>query len=121
MATLFRDRQGRGRQLLCTMMPVFRRDEAQRHDIAEQGAAMLRLAARHDALFHQDGHRAGSIAVAHRGFGLLSPRAFLSHCTDLTQTDIAAEAERETEAMLAASGLAHLAVEDAGWGRIRRA
>jgi len=90
MAALFRDWHGRGRQLLCTMMPVFRGDETHRAEIAEQGTAMLRLAAEHSALFHQDGHRAGSIAVAHHEFALLSPRAFLSHCTDLTEADIAA-------------------------------
>ncbi len=92
MAALFRDWHGRGRQALCTMMPVFRDDHARRAEIAEQGAAMLRLAAEHDAMFHQDGHRGGSIALA-REFGLLSPRAFLSHCTDLSDADIAACAE----------------------------
>jgi len=93
MQALFRGWHGRGRQALCTMMPVFRGDDANRAEIAAQGQDMLRLAAEHDALFHQDGHRANSIAVAHREFGLLSPRAFLSHCTDLTEADIAACSE----------------------------
>jgi cytosine/adenosine deaminase-related metal-dependent hydrolase len=43
---------------------------------------------RHAALFHQDGHRGGSIEMADRMFGLLGPDAFLSHCTDLTDADI---------------------------------
>ena len=90
MRALFAALHGRGRQHLCTMMPVFRDDEAHRGLIGAQGRAMLALAAEHGALFHQDGHRAGSIAVAHAEFGLLSPAALLSHCTDLTDADITA-------------------------------
>lgn len=90
MRSLFAALHGRGRQQLCTMMPVFRGDAMQRDLILAQGRAMLALAAEYGALFHQDGHRDGSIAEAHAGFGLLSPTAFLSHCTDLTDADIAA-------------------------------
>ncbi|MCX7931918.1 MAG: amidohydrolase family protein [Rhodovarius sp.] len=93
MRALFRDWHGRGRQMLCTMMPVWRGDATHREEIAAQGRDMLALAAEYGALFHQDGHRAGSIAAAHLQFGLLSPRAFLSHCTDLTEEDIAALVE----------------------------
>lgn len=90
MRSLFAALHGRGRQQLCTMMPVFRGDAVQRDLILAQGRAMLALAAEYGALFHQDGHRDGSIAEAHAGFGLLSSTAFLSHCTDLTDADIAA-------------------------------
>lgn len=40
--------------------------------------------------FTQDGHRDGSIAYAHRTQELLGPDAYLSHCTNLTEDDIAA-------------------------------
>jgi len=40
--------------------------------------------------FTQDGHREGSIAYAHTAQGLLGPDAYLSHCTNLTEADIAA-------------------------------
>jgi len=90
MRALFAALHGQGLQSLCTMMPVFRDDEAHRGLIRRQGEEMLSLAAEYGALFHQDGHRDGSIAVAHEAFGLLSPTAFLSHCTDLTDGDIEA-------------------------------
>ncbi len=90
MRALFAALHRHGRQSLCTMMPVFRGDEAYRALILRQGEDMLALAAKHGTLFHQDGHRDGSIAEAHRDFGLLAPNAFLSHCTDLTDADIAA-------------------------------
>ena len=90
MRDLFAALHGRGRQSLCTMMPVFRGDEAHRALIRRQGDDMLALARGYGARFHQDGHRDGSIAAAHADFGLLSPSAFLSHCTDLTDADIAA-------------------------------
>lgn len=93
MRELFAELHGKDRQQLCTMMPVFRGDEANRALIRAQGEAMLALAAEHGALFHQDGHRAGSLGVAHREFGLLGPKTFHSHCTDLTEEDIAALAE----------------------------
>ena len=51
---------------------------------------MLELGRRHGTLFHQDGHRSGSIDMADRMFGLLGPDALLSHSTDLTEADIAA-------------------------------
>jgi len=93
MRGLFATLHNQGRQSLCTMMPVFRGDEANRALITAQGQDMLALSAEFGALFHQDGHRAGSIAAAHEEFGLLWPGAFLSHCTDLTDADIAALAD----------------------------
>lgn len=82
---------GRAGIRMATLMPVYRKEA---HDPAElalierQGRAMLDLALRHGCLFHQDGHRAGSIAMAERYFGLCGPRSFFSHCTDLTEADI---------------------------------
>ena len=59
-------------------------------EIKAQGRKVRELGATFNAIFHQDGHRAGSIALAAEMFGLLGPDAFLSHCTDLTEADIAA-------------------------------
>ena len=57
--------------------------------IRAMSGAMAALQARTGALFTQDGHRAGSIALA-EDLGLLSPRAALGHSIDLTPDDVAA-------------------------------
>lgn len=57
--------------------------------IRAMSRAMADLQARTGALFTQDGHRAGSIALA-EDLGLLSPRAALGHSIDLTPQDFAA-------------------------------
>ncbi len=47
--------------------------------------------------FTQDGHRNGSLAAAHDVIGdLLGPDAYMSHCTDLTERDIAVVVETGT-------------------------
>ncbi len=77
---------------IATLMPVYREATHDPHKVVEierQGRAVRDLGRRHGALFHQDGHRAGSIEMADRMFGLLGPDAFLSHCTELTDEDIA--------------------------------
>ena len=51
--------------------------------------AVASLRAEHGVLFTQDGHAAGSIALA-RELGLLGSFALLSHSVDLTPEDIAA-------------------------------
>ncbi|MBY0335243.1 MAG: amidohydrolase family protein [Acetobacteraceae bacterium] len=92
MGLLFERLHGRGRQLLCTLMPVYREsrhDALKAAEIGAQGRAVRDLGARFGARFHQDGHRSGSIAMADDMFGLLGPDAFLSHCTELTDEDIA--------------------------------
>ena len=82
-----------GRLSVATLMPVYRQTT---HDpgpvalIERQGRAVLELGRRHGTLFHQDGHRSGSLEMADRMFGLLGPDAVMSHCTDLTDADIAA-------------------------------
>lgn len=58
-------------------------------EIRAKAQAMAGLQARTGALFTQDGHRAGSIALA-EDLGLLSPRAALGHSIDLTPDDFAA-------------------------------
>lgn len=80
-----------GRIAIATLMPVYREerhDPARVAEIERQGRIIRDLGRKHGTLFHQDGHRAGSIAMADRMFGLCGPDAFFSHCTDLTDADI---------------------------------
>jgi len=93
MGLLFERLHGKGRMRLCTLMPVYRGELQDRALIAEikaQGRKVRELGTSFKTIFHQDGHRAGSIALAQDVFGLLGPDAFLSHCTDLTEADVAA-------------------------------
>ncbi len=82
---------GRDGIRIATLMPVYRQDV---HDAAEvalierQGRILRDMGRQHGALFHQDGHRKGSVAMADRMFGLCGPDAWFSHCTDLTEEDI---------------------------------
>lgn len=88
-----------GRVHIATLMPVYREavhDPANVALIERQGRAVRELGRRHGTLFHQDGHRSGSLEMAGRMFGLLGPDAFMSHCTDLTDVDIDALAETGT-------------------------
>ena len=85
-----------GRIAVATLMPVYREashDPAVVALIERQGRAVLELGRHHGMLFHQDGHRSGSLDLAGRMFGLLGPNALMSHCTDLTQADIDAVVE----------------------------
>lgn len=80
-----------GRLSVATLMPVYREEEHEPALVAvieRQGRAVIELGRRHGTLFHQDGHRNGSIDMAGRMFGLLGPDVLLSHCTDLTDADI---------------------------------
>jgi cytosine/adenosine deaminase-related metal-dependent hydrolase len=79
---------------VCLIMPVYHAAELAEHEgeirVMSQGVADLR--ARLGALFTQDGHRNGTIAIA-RDLGVLGPFALLSHSVDLTEADFAALAE----------------------------
>ena len=80
-----------GRIGVATLMPVYREaahDQAAVALIERQGRIVQDLGRRHGTLFHQDGHRSGSLDMAGRMFGLLGPDALMSHCTDLTDADI---------------------------------
>ncbi len=91
MGLLFERLHDRGPMRLCTVLPVYRQATHDASEVAEikaQGRAVRELGAKFKARFHQDGHRANSIAMADQMFGLLGPDAFLSHCTDLTEGDI---------------------------------
>jgi 5-methylthioadenosine/S-adenosylhomocysteine deaminase len=84
---------GHDRIAIATLMPVYREathDAANVANIAAQGRAMRDLCTKYGVLFHQDGHRNGSLDLADRMFGLLGPDASMSHSTDLTEADIEA-------------------------------
>ena len=64
-------------------------------EIRDQARATRDLGRRSSVGFTQDGHREGSIEAAH-GWGLLGPDAYLSHCVDITEREIAICAETDT-------------------------
>lgn len=66
-------------------------------EIRRMSTAMRALQDHTGALFTQDGHRSGTIALA-RDLGLLSPRAALGHSVDLIPDDF--DALRETGATI---------------------
>lgn len=65
-------------------------------DFREQAARYGALARERGLTFTQDGHRAGTLAFAHRELGLLGETSFMSHGIDLTDDDIAACVETGT-------------------------
>jgi cytosine/adenosine deaminase-related metal-dependent hydrolase len=84
-----------GRVNICLTLPVYRPDHApeQRAQLAlfrEQAKDYGDLARRHGLAFTQDGHRRGSLQIAHEELGLLGPRSFMSHSIDLHDGDIQA-------------------------------
>jgi 5-methylthioadenosine/S-adenosylhomocysteine deaminase len=95
-----RHRSAEGRVRIALTFPVHHGEvpEIHRLDVAairRQAAATRDLARRHGVGFTQDGHRTGSIAEAEE-MGLLGPDAFLSHCIDLNEADIAAAKRTDT-------------------------
>ena len=92
MQALVETCHGRDHIQIAMLMPVVREEQepAERAAVLRQGRLVQELQRKHRLLFHQDGHRAGSIDVADRVFGLMGPDVFLSHCTDLIEADIAA-------------------------------
>jgi cytosine/adenosine deaminase-related metal-dependent hydrolase len=76
---------------IALILPVYLAAHMADHgpEIRKMAQAMADLQARTGALFTQDGHRSGSIALA-EDLGLLSPRASLGHSVDLTDADFAA-------------------------------
>jgi cytosine/adenosine deaminase-related metal-dependent hydrolase len=87
---------------VCLVMPVFYAkelaDPETGREAREIGDAVMDVRRRTNALFTQDGHRDGSIALA-RDCGLLGPFALLGHSVDLTPDDFAAL--KETGAAIA--------------------
>ena len=87
-----------GRISIALNLPVYGRPGD--HDgpadaIVEQSRAVLAMARDHGLRLTQDGHRNGSIAIAHDDYGLLGPDVFLSHCNNLSAREI--ELCRETD------------------------
>lgn len=72
-------------------LPVYAPEhmEADGAEIQRMATAVRQLQDSRRTLLTQDGHRAGTIALAHE-LGLLSPRAALGHCVELTPADFAA-------------------------------
>lgn len=83
---------------IATLMPVFHDGEQPADSLAEterQGRLVRELGRKYGALFHQDGHRQGSLARAEQ-LGLLGADATMSHCTELTEADIEAVVRTDT-------------------------
>ena len=84
-----------GRVNICVTLPVYHPDhepeQVQFTDIfRSQAREYMDLARRHKLGFTQDGHRAGTLKLAHDELGLLGESSFMSHSIDLTAEDIAA-------------------------------
>lgn len=97
-----------GRMRVATLMPVFHDGEQPDDTLAlteAQGRKIRELGRKHGTFFHQDGHREGSIARAEK-LGLLGPDATLSHCTELTEADIAALKRTDTRVVHNPSAIA---------------
>jgi cytosine/adenosine deaminase-related metal-dependent hydrolase len=97
-----------GRMRVSTLMPVFHDGEQPADTLVlteAQGRMIRELGQRHGTFFHQDGHRQGSIARAEK-LGLLGPDATLSHCTELTEADIAALRRTDTRVVHNPSAIA---------------
>ncbi len=101
--TLLRDRhrQKTGRIHFSTSMPVHsdELDQWQRDNvemIRTQAREIRALGRKYGAGFTQDGHKRGSLALAHEVFDLLGPDAYMSHNIDLTERDMAVVKETDT-------------------------
>ncbi len=86
---------GEGRVNICITLPVYLPEHepalAQfEADYRQQARQYMDLAQAHGLMFTQDGHRAGTLQLAHEQLGLLGPRSFMSHSIDLRPEDIAA-------------------------------
>ena len=90
-----------GRLHVSVALPVFAPmheadHEGLRAEFVLQARDYADLAKRYGLTLTQDGHRDGTLALAHRELGLLGPTAFMSHCIDLTDEDIAVTRETDT-------------------------
>ena len=95
------------------LSPVQRRGE---HDDVideafEQSGKIRALSRKKGVLFTQDGHRSGSIKLAHEAFDMLGPDALLSHSVDLLPEEI--EMVAESGASIAHNPSAVMSI----WGR----
>lgn len=83
---------------VATLMPTFHPGETADATLAEterHGRLVRELGKKYGTIFHQDGHREGSLAFAET-LGLLGPDSTMSHCTELTEADIEAVVRTDT-------------------------
>ncbi|MGE8154472.1 amidohydrolase family protein [Pseudomonas vancouverensis] len=95
------DGMANGRVRIALTLPVYAPQHEPGHRqlaplFRQQAQQYRELAQRHGLTFTQDGHRAGTLALAHHELGLLGPTAFMSHSIDLTEEDIALCRETQT-------------------------
>ncbi len=97
------DNHGRadGRLQVAITLPVFAPMHKTEHVALEaqyrqQAQDYFPLVVQRKLTFTQDGHQAGTLALAHRDLGLLGPASFMSHSIDLTEEDIAVTRETNT-------------------------
>ena len=100
---IVRDNHARadGRIRIAVVLPVFAPmheadHEGLRETFVRQARDFADLAQRSALTLTQDGHREGTLALAHAELGLLGPKSFMSHSIDLTGEDIAAVRETDT-------------------------
>jgi 5-methylthioadenosine/S-adenosylhomocysteine deaminase len=80
-----------------TYHPSLAEPGSARHDeLVAETRLFYELAQQHDLLFTQDGHTTGTIDFAHQELGILGSKTLLSHCTDLTEADIASCVDTDT-------------------------
>lgn len=87
-----------GRLRIALLSPVHH-DAAPQDGVAElyaQTREMRDLSRAKGVMFHQDGHRRGSIAMLQRETGALGEDAWLSHCIDITEEEMRLLAETGT-------------------------
>lgn len=89
-----------GRVRIAVSFPVHHRgsfQDALLEEVRDQAAATRDLTRRLGLVFTQDGHREGSVRLAHELFGLLGPDALMSHAVDLDEEEIRLIAETGTK------------------------
>ncbi|MGI9642494.1 MAG: amidohydrolase family protein [Acidimicrobiia bacterium] len=78
---------GLDRGHVATTFPTLTQDELGAPGLIEAAEELSALAARHDLLIVQDGHRADTVRAS-EALGLLGPRTLLSHAIDLDTVEI---------------------------------
>jgi len=94
---ILRTQHGRanGRVNICIVLPVWQPEHDHEHreherTYRDQAGEYADLARSRGVRITQDGHRDGTLALAHAELGLLGRDAFMSHSIDLTPDDILA-------------------------------
>ena len=90
-----------GRLTIAVTLPVFapmhEPDHVSLRDVFhKQARDYFGLAKARGLTFTQDGHRTGTLELAHKELGLLGPTSFMSHSIDLSDDDIAVTLATQT-------------------------